>query len=212
MLNFITGRAGTGKTALIRETIADIAASSGQEMVVIVPEQQTVAWETALSEMLPVSVNLRLEITNFTRLANSVFREYGGLADTLVDEGVRSLLIWRAMVSVWDQMQVYNHADGREDRNISVLMQAVDELKNSGVSPEDAEIALLSLEKSAEEEGKPVLSPQDCGMRCWYTPLTMPFFMKNTLTGGIFCRNWGTSWSDIPILRRKPCSWIPSSP
>jgi len=147
MLNFITGRAGTGKTTLIREKIAGIISGSDQPVVVIVPEQQTVAWETALAEMLPPSANLRLEITNFTRLSNSVFREYGGLADTLVDEGVRSLLIWRAMVSVWEEMQVYNNADGREDRNISTLMQAVDELKNSGISPEDAETALEQLEK-----------------------------------------------------------------
>ena len=154
MLNFITGRGGTGKTTLIRETIAEISRRSDQPIVVIVPEQQTVVWETALAEMLPPSVNLRLEITNFTRLSNSVFREYGGLADTLVDEGVRSLLIWRAMVSVWDEMTVYNNADGREDRNISTLMQAVDELKNSGISPEEAETALENLEKQGIGTGK----------------------------------------------------------
>ncbi len=152
MLNFITGRAGTGKTTLIRQKIAEMIAQSDQPVVVIVPEQQTVAWETALAEMLPPSANLRLEITNFTRLSNSVFREYGGLADTLVDEGVRSLLIWRAMVSVWDEMRVYNNADGREDRNIPTLMQAVDELKNSGISPEDAELALDALEKLSEDQ------------------------------------------------------------
>lgn len=163
MLNFITGRAGTGKTTLIRQKIAEIIASAEQNITVIVPEQQTVAWETALAELLPPSANLRMEITNFTRLSNSVFREYGGLADSLVDEGVRSLLIWRAMVSVWDQMTVYNNADGREDRNISALMQAVDELKNAGISPEDAGKALDALEHaknpgesdpSAEEKSK----------------------------------------------------------
>lgn len=155
MLNFITGRAGTGKTTLIREKIAGIIRDSDQPVVVIVPEQQTVAWETAMAEMLPPSANLRLEITNFTRLANSVFREYGGLADTLVDEGVRSLLIWRAMVSVWEEMQVYNNADGREDRNISTLMQAVDELKNAGISPEDGEKALEELERLSETQPDP---------------------------------------------------------
>lgn len=146
MLNFITGRAGCGKTTWIRQKIAETIAQTDQQVVVIVPEQQTVTWETRLAGLLPPSANLRLEITNFTRLSNSVFREYGGLADTLVDEGVRSLLIWRAMVSVWDEMLVYNNCDGREDRNIPTLMQAVDELKNSGISPEDAEIALMQLE------------------------------------------------------------------
>lgn len=155
MLNFITGRAGTGKTTLIRQKIAEIIETTEQNITVIVPEQQTVAWETALAELLPPSANLRMEITNFTRLSNSVFREYGGLADSLVDEGVRALLIWRAMVSVWDQMTVYNNADGREDRNISTLMQAVDELKNSGISPEDAEKALDALEHTGNSDPAP---------------------------------------------------------
>ena len=168
MLNFITGRAGTGKTTLIRQKIAEIIETTDQAVTVIVPEQQTVAWETALAEMLPPSANLRMEITNFTRLSNSVFREYGGLADSLVDEGVRSLLIWRAMVSVWDEMTVYNNADGREDRNISTLMQAVDELKNSGISPEDAEKALDALENqgvSDPESSKPSKNHRSNGMR-----------------------------------------------
>ena len=151
MLNFITGRAGSGKTTWIRQKIAETVAETDREIVVIVPEQQTVAWETKLAELLPPSANLRLEITNFTRLSNSVFREYGGLADTLVDEGVRTLLIWRAMVSVWDQMAVYNNCDGREDRNIPTLMQAVDELKNSGITPEEAEAALIQLENLGDD-------------------------------------------------------------
>jgi len=165
MLNFITGRAGTGKTTLIRQKIAEIIKSTEQNITVIVPEQQTVAWETALAEMLPPSANLRMEITNFTRLSNSVFREYGGLADSLVDEGVRSLLIWRAMVSVWDEMTVYNNADGREDRNISALMQAVDELKNSGITPEDAEKALEALEKDGEGPEKHPKAQKRGGLR-----------------------------------------------
>ena len=49
MLNFITGRAGTGKTTLIRQKLAEIIETTEQNIPVIVPEQQTVAWETALA-------------------------------------------------------------------------------------------------------------------------------------------------------------------
>lgn len=146
MVNLITGRSGSGKSTLIVDMIISSVTSSQRGAVLIVPEQQTVMWETKLAELLPASANLRLEITNFTRLSNSVFREYGGLSDTVVDEGSRALLVWRAMLSVWDELKIYNNtSSGREDRCIPYLMRAVDEMKSSGISPADAEEALSRL-------------------------------------------------------------------
>ena len=159
MLHFILGRAGTGKTARIADEIACEIAGSSRPVVLLVPEQQTVAWETKMAARLPVSANLRLEITNFTRLANSVFREYGGLADAVLDEGSRILLVWRAMLSVRDSLAVYrapdNAKNGREDRSLPKLLRAVDDFKSAGVSPADAEAALTRLEAlPGEEDGE----------------------------------------------------------
>ncbi len=149
MVNFIIGRCGTGKSAYVADAIVRQIREGDRPVVLIVPEQQTVTWETKMASLLPPSANFRLEITNFTRLSNSVFRETGGLADTVVDEGSRELILWRAMLSVWDRLKVYNHCTaGREDKNIPHLLSAVDELKNSGITPEEAEIAL---ERLAEE-------------------------------------------------------------
>ena len=157
MLHFVTGRAGTGKTARIREEIVREMTESDRPVVILVPEQQTVAWETAMARLLPPSANLRLEITNFTRLANAVFREYGGLADPVIDEGSRTLVVWRAMLSVWEELTVYRRGGddagrgGREDRNLPALTEAVDELKAAGISPGKAEEALRMLEEIEAE-------------------------------------------------------------
>lgn len=151
MTTFITGRSGTGKSSAVVDKIKQTTADTDKNIVLIVPEQQTVVWETRIAEALPESAYLRLEITNFTRLANSVFREFGGLADTVIDEGSRMLIVWRAMLSVWNEMSVFNKtAGGREDRNISALLRALDELKGSGISPHDAEVVLDSLEKEGD--------------------------------------------------------------
>jgi len=116
--------------------------------VLIVPEQQTVVWETRIAELLPENQYLRVEVTNFTRLANSVFREYGGLAAERCDDGGRALILWRAMLSVWDGLAVYNRGiDGREDKNLPALMAAVGEMKQNGVSPLNLETAAYNLEK-----------------------------------------------------------------
>ena len=149
MLHFILGRAGSGKTSRIAQEIAREIAASSRPVVLLVPEQQTVAWETKMAALLPASANLRLEITNFTRLANSVFREYGGLADSILDEGSRTLLVWRAMLSVRDALTVYGGGDGgaREDRSLPKLMRAVDDFKAASLSPADAARVLSRLEE-----------------------------------------------------------------
>ncbi|MBR5252434.1 MAG: hypothetical protein IKV39_00995, partial [Clostridia bacterium] len=143
MINFIIGRAGSGKSHTVCEMISNEIKNTDRQIVLLVPEQQTVVWETRMAKMLPASSNLRLEITNFTRLSNSVFREYGGLTDTLIDEGSRSLLVWRAMMSVMEHLTVYN--SGHEDRNIPHLTNAIDELKACGITPREAEEALDKL-------------------------------------------------------------------
>jgi hypothetical protein len=83
MINLIIGRAGYGKSTVLCDMIKKEILEGDRQLVLLVPEQQTVLWETKMAKMLPTSSNLRLEITNFTRLSNSVFRECGGLADTI---------------------------------------------------------------------------------------------------------------------------------
>ncbi len=149
MLHYITGRPGSGKSEYLlthlRETL-----SAGRHAILLVPEQQAVLWESRLATEFPLSWQLRLEITNFTRLANTVFRQYGGLAMPRIDDGGRSLVLWRAMLSVWDMLHVYNHgADGREDKNIPSLAGAIGELKRNRVTPDTLEKA--SSELSGDE-------------------------------------------------------------
>ena len=190
MLHFIIGRPGCGKTRRIREEIIREIAETDRPVVVLVPEQQTVMWETAMARLLPPSANLRMEITNFTRLANSVFREYGGLSDTVIDEGSRILILWRAMLSVWDELEVYRTPDtknGREDRNLPRLMRAVDDFKAAGITPAQAEEALDALIRQREEEGDTSESAGDLISRCAtqfsFTRLMRSSFMKTQSTG-----------------------------
>lgn len=154
MINFIIGSGGSGKSSVVSDMIRREIENGSRDVVLIVPEQQAVAWETRMSTVLPPSANLRLEITNFTRLPNSVFREYGGLSDTVVDEGTRALIVWRAMLAVREQMKVYTAGDdGHDDRAIPFLMSAVDELKQSGITPGAAEAVLDELKKMSEADG-----------------------------------------------------------
>ena len=151
MIRFITGRSGSGKSETVTREVCDLINNTGREVVVIVPEQETVVWERKFAGLLKPSSNLRLEVTNFTNLARSVFREYGGLADSVIDDGSRILIMWRAMLSVWNSLKVYNNLSSREDRCIPILLRAVDESKSSGITPEMAENALEMMSQQNDE-------------------------------------------------------------
>ncbi len=150
MLHYLTGRPGSGKSEYLL-TQLKTALDAGKSVLLLVPEQQAVFWESRLAEELPLSCQLQLEVTNFTRLANTVFRQYGGLAKSRIDDGGRTLVLWRAMLSVWEMLQVYSHgADGREDKSLPALAAAIGELKRNRVSPMALETAAGSL---AGDEG-----------------------------------------------------------
>ncbi len=154
MIHFIAGRSGSGKTTLLMESLKRSLEIPGREAVLLVPEQQTVVTESRVVKEMRPSDNLRLEVTNFTRLADSVFRQTGGLDQPVIDEGSRCLYVWQAMRRVWDDLHAFGGAMvEREDRNIGRLMRAVDEFKWSGITPSDAETAL---EKMKLEENVPL--------------------------------------------------------
>ena len=111
MIRFVTGLPGSGKSHTIRTLLTD-ALSRGMDCVLLVPEQQAVLWERDLAAHLPPSAWLKLELTNFTRLANTVFRLYGGLTRPKIDDGGQTLVLWRALLSVYDSLAAYGNVTG----------------------------------------------------------------------------------------------------
>ena len=75
MLNFIYGNPGTGKTTYVYSEIVKDA-QNNKKAILIVPEQFTVAAEQEIIKLIPPSAQLSIEVLNFTRLANRLFRIY----------------------------------------------------------------------------------------------------------------------------------------
>ena len=83
MLKLILGRAGTGKSTLILNRMAEGVKSRGQ--VLIVPEQHSHDAERRLCAVAGNSVSLGAEVLSFSRLASRVFSVAGGLAEPTLD-------------------------------------------------------------------------------------------------------------------------------
>ncbi len=100
-------RAGSDETG--RALTEDIRQKleAGAEVLLLVPEQETVAVERRMLRELPANFQLSFEVVNFSRLANRIFRSLGGHRFQTVTPPVRSLVMWNALRQQSDKLTRY---------------------------------------------------------------------------------------------------------
>ena len=90
-MKLMIGRAGTGKTTEILRRIA-ARADSGKRQILIVPELASHEYERMLAQVTQNTGARYAEVLTFRRIANRVFAEAGGLADTILTPAGRLLV------------------------------------------------------------------------------------------------------------------------
>ena len=137
MLRFITGGAGTGKsTYIINELVSDLKAD--KRVILLVPEQQAVIAERSVETIASDVPTINLEILNFTRLCNRVFREYGGLSYNYIGKGARNLILWKVLNQCKIRGDLKEFADiTPTDKNfIGLMSSAIKEFGNYKITPD----------------------------------------------------------------------------
>lgn len=133
-IKIVTGTAGSGKTQYARRRAAELALA-GQRTALLVPEQFSFETERAMLELLEPSHADSVEVFSFTRLADKIARQVGGLAGRRLDECGRAAVMSVAMSQVQDHLTLY--AGGRKGQElIANLLAAVGEFKSCAISPE----------------------------------------------------------------------------
>ena len=129
----------------LTEQIKNIIASK-RKCYLIVPEQDTVMRESAMSKALSPDAPLFFEVTNFTRFANSTFRTLGGISGDYCDKGKKALIMWRAVAELAPTLSMTSTRREISHGVVESAMAAVGELQAAGISPEDL-ISAASLEE-----------------------------------------------------------------
>lgn len=145
MVQLLFGDYGSGKSTHILDSIkADY--QGGIRSFLVVPEQETVIKERQIASLLPSGAQLYCNVSNFTRLANTVFRDLGGLKYNYISKSGKNLIMYRAICECRDKLLEYKIAPGHEKGCIKLFLEAIGEFKSYSVSIEALEEAILNLD------------------------------------------------------------------
>lgn len=133
MIHFIYGNPGTGKTEMIYSEIQKDAINK-QSSILIVPEQFTVSAERDLIKKIAPSAQLYVEVLNFTRLANRLFREHGGISYNFISKAHEKLLMWRAIKSAVPFLREYQILSADDFSLADSMLVTYKELSASGIT------------------------------------------------------------------------------
>ena len=133
MLKLICGPSGSSKTSLLTSMIrTDI--ENGTKCFLLVPEQQAYISELDIPKKLPQNAWLFFDIVNFSRLAEDIFKKYGGVTVESLNTGIRSLLMWDTLRTLSPMLTQYGKS-ARADLTLTAMMlQTIDELKMADIS------------------------------------------------------------------------------
>ena len=107
LLQLILGRAGYGKTYTVTEEIVRRVEAGERNIVLLVPEQASFETERAFLRRLGAARVDAVQVLSFTRLAEMVARECGGLSGKVMDKVTRTLLMSRALEQMKDRLTLY---------------------------------------------------------------------------------------------------------
>lgn len=148
MLQFVLGRAGSGKTEYLRKKLTELSRAGAGRLMMIVPEQYSFGTEKAILEMAGPKDAAGIEVVSFTRLADLVFRKEGGVSGRRLSEGGRRMMMNLAVHECSDHLELYAPT-ARDGKITDIMLTAISEMKLCGITEEQLRIAAGELPEGA---------------------------------------------------------------
>lgn len=126
-----------------KELLRELCACAKREEaghILIVPEQFSHTTERLLCEYGGDRIGRYAEVLSFSRLANRVFSEEGGIADTQTDASGRLLMMSLAVEQVRSRLKIYGSSVSKPEFLLH-LMDMFDEFRSYCVTPERLRLA-----------------------------------------------------------------------
>lgn len=157
-LQFVIGRAGSGKSAHCLREIGDRlrAEPKGNELLLVVPEQATFQAEQALAGQPGLAGFIRAQVFSFRRLAWRAMQELGHTAAVPISDLGKTMLLAQLLHKHEPELQVFRETEGKLGVAQS-LNQLFSDLRRSGLTPGGLRASQAAV-LTAGAEGTDVLS------------------------------------------------------
>lgn len=118
----------TDRRANTDRLLRRLCAGTGRS-ILLVPEQFSHAAERKLCEVGGNRISRRAEVLSFSRLANRVFSEFGGTAETETDRGGKLLMMSLAVENVQSRLKIYANCAYKPEFLLK-LLDTLDEFRS----------------------------------------------------------------------------------
>ncbi len=138
MLYLVKGRAGSGKTRLLRQKIQETLNNKSSRPLLLVPEQFSFDTERAMLSFLGPADLKNIDIFSFTRLALESLKNTPYFTKNIPDAGARNILMSEALFQLEGRLSVFSDVKP----TVTALAPLVDfckELKYCCINSEDIE-------------------------------------------------------------------------
>ncbi|MBR6503244.1 MAG: PD-(D/E)XK nuclease family protein [Clostridia bacterium] len=143
MLQFILGRASSGKTYNVTQRIAECV-SQGENPVLLVPEQFSFESEKNILDVVGDTAAQKVSVISFTRLCDEIERIAGGVCGESITNADRIILMGKAIKSCQNELVRFKkYANSRSFA--SLMIDTIGEFKMNFVTVDDLRDAAVGI-------------------------------------------------------------------
>lgn len=172
MLHLLKGRAGSGKTAKMREIISQLAENGSSRPLLLVPEQFSFETERIMLELLGPKKLKNIDIFSFPRMAFSELQKKGLSNLKTADNGIKAAIMSEALMQLEGRLEIFSNVR----HNSTALSPLVDFCKELKYCCIDSESLTEKLENSTNSFLKNKLTELDLIRNTYEALLTQSYF------------------------------------
>lgn len=154
MFELVYGPSGSGKSQMLTERIKKDVQNGKKKVYLIVPEQLVLSTERRMLSVLPASAQLNFNVLSFSRLANLVFRKYGGLSYNYVTPGIKTLVTWLAVKEAAPALKEFGYNSAADETLPVIIQAAISEFKAYSVTPDALSAASVAIDSTSSSRKK----------------------------------------------------------
>ena len=172
MLHLLKGRAGSGKTARMREIISQMAETGNSRPLLLVPEQFSFETERIMLELLGPKNLKNIHIFSFPRMAFSELQKNGKTNLKTADNGIKAAIMSEALMQLDGRLDIFSNVR----HNSTALSPLVDFCKELKYCCIDSDSLAEKLENSTNSFLKNKLTELDLIRNSYEALLTQSYF------------------------------------